>query len=47
MERTALSEKEMAKAEALSRVKRGEAQLGEAAELMRLSYRQAKRLWRR
>lgn len=42
-----MSEKELRKAEVLARVQAGELQLGNAAELMRLSYRQGKRLWRR
>ncbi len=42
-----MSEKEMRRVEVLSRVKAGELSLKEAAEGMRLSYRQAKRLWRR
>jgi transposase len=42
-----MSEKELRRAEVLARVKAGELQLVHAAELMELSYRQAKRLWGR
>lgn len=42
-----MSEEELRRGELLSRVKRGELKLGEAAELLRVSYRQAKRLMRR
>jgi transposase len=42
-----MSEKELRRAEVLARVKAGELQLRNAAELMELSYRQGKRLWRR
>lgn len=42
-----MSEKELRRAEVLARVKAGELRLGNAAELMELSYRQSKRLWRR
>lgn len=42
-----MSEKELRRAGVLARVKAGELQLGNAAELMELSYRQGKRLWRR
>ena len=42
-----MSEKELRRAEVLARVKAGELRLGNAAELMELSYRQGKRLWRR
>ena len=47
MRRTALSKKELRRGEVLARVKRGELRLVKAAELMRISYRQAKRLWKR
>jgi transposase len=42
-----MSEKELRRAEVLARVKAGELRLGDAAELIELSYRQVKRLWRR
>jgi len=42
-----MSEKELRRAEVLARVKARELQLGNAAELMGVSYRQSKRLWRR
>lgn len=42
-----MSRKELQRAGELARVKAGELRLRDAAELMRLSYRQAKRLWRR
>ena len=42
-----MSEKELRKAEALSRVKAGELKVVAAAELLGLSYRQTKRLWGR
>jgi len=42
-----MSEQELRRAEVLSRVKAGEWKVVDAAELMRLSYRQAKRLWER
>jgi transposase len=45
--RTALSKRELQRAEVLARVKAGELRLRDAGELMRLSYRQAKRLWKR
>jgi transposase len=45
--RTGLSSKELSRVEVLGRVKAGQLKLVEAAELMRISYRQAKRLWRR
>ncbi len=47
MGRTALSQKELRRVGVLSRVKAGELKLTEAAELLRLSHRQAKRVWRR
>jgi transposase len=45
--RTALSKRELRRAGVLARVKAGELRLKDAGELMRLSYRQAKRLWKR
>jgi transposase len=42
-----MSEKELRRAEVLAGVKAGELQVRNAAELMELSYRQGKRLWRR
>lgn len=42
-----MSEKEVRRGEVLSRVKRGELKLSEAAELLEVSYRQAKRLKKR
>ena len=42
-----MSAKEVRRGEVLSRVKRGELKLTEAAELLELSYRQAKRLKKR
>jgi transposase len=42
-----MSEKELGRAEVLGRVKAGELKLVNAAELIEVSYRQAKRLWRR
>lgn len=45
--RTALSKRELRRGEVLARVKGGELLLKHAAELMRVSYRQAKRLWKR
>ena len=42
-----MSAKELRRGEVLSRVKRGELKLTEAAELLELSYRQAKRLKKR
>jgi transposase len=47
MERLEMSQKERRRLEALGRVKRGELSLVKAAELMHLSYRQAKRVYRR
>ena len=47
MGRTGLSRKELNRVEVLGRVKAGSLRLIEAAELMRLSYRQAKRVWAR
>ena len=45
--RTALSKRELQRAGVLARVKSGELRVTDAAELMRVSYRQAKRLWKR
>ena len=47
MKRTALSKRELQRAGVLARVKAGELQVTDAAQLMGTSYRQAKRLWRR
>jgi len=45
--RTGLSRKEPSRVEVMGRVKAGSLRLGEAAELLELSYRQAKRIWAR
>lgn len=45
--RTGLSSKELSRAEVMGRVKAGNIRLVEAAELLELSYRQAKRIWAR
>jgi len=45
--RTALSRKELQRGGVLGRVKSGELRVRDAAELMRVSYRQAKRMWKR
>src|ERR1700693_2018561 len=45
--RTALSKKEMQRGGVLARVKAGGLRLTDGAVLMRVSYRQAKRLWKR
>ncbi len=42
-----MSAREMRRSEVLSRVKRGELKLTEAAELLEISYRHTKRIWRR
>ena len=42
-----MSTKELRRGEALSRVKRGELKLTEAAQLLDISYRQTKRIWKR
>ena len=42
-----MSGKELRRGEVLSRVKRGDLKLSEAAQLLEVSYRQAKRLLRR
>lgn len=47
MERTAMSRKEFERGAILSRVERGELSLKEAAPLLRISYRQARRLYQR
>ena len=47
MGRTSLSAKELSRAEVMGRVKAGSLRLGEAAELLELSYRQGKRVWAR
>jgi hypothetical protein len=45
--RTGLSRKELKRVEVMSRVKARSLRLQEAAELLELSYRQAKRIWAR
>src|SRR3989454_9305436 len=45
--RTGLSSKELSRVELMGRVKAGNLWLGEASELLELSYRQAKRIWAR
>lgn len=47
MGRTEMSKRELGRVEVLARVKGGGLRLVDAAVLMRLSYRQAKRLWKR
>ena len=47
MGRTGMSRRELARVEVLARVKSRELRLTDAAVLMRLSYRQTKRLWKR
>ena len=47
MGRTELSSKELSRAEVMGRVKAGNLRLGEASELLELSYRQARRIWAR
>lgn len=47
MGRTALSKKELARGGILARVKAGDLLVKDAGELMRVSYRHAKRLWKR
>ena len=42
-----MSDKELRRSEVLSRVRRGEWKLNEAAARLEISYRQAKRLWSR
>ena len=45
MGRIELSSKELSRAEVMARVKAGNLRLGEAGELLELSYRQARRIW--
>src|SRR5438094_10661563 len=45
--RCGLSSKELSRVEVMGRVKAGSLRLQEAAELLGLSYRQAKRVWAR
>ena len=47
MGRIEMSKRELRRVETLARVKAGELRLVDAAVLMRLSYRQTKRLWKR
>ena len=47
MGRTELSARELSRVEVMARVKAGSLRLREAAELLELSYRQAKRVWAR
>ena len=47
MGRTALSKRELQRAGILARVKAGDLALKKATDLLRVSYRQAKRLWKR
>lgn len=47
MGRTELSARELSRVEVMARVKAGSLRLQEAAELLELSYRQAKRVWAR
>ena len=47
MGRTALSKRELQRGGILARVKSGELRVKNAAELMGVSYRQGKRLWKR
>ena len=47
MGRTEMSKRELGKVEVLARVKSGDLRIVDAATLLRLSYRQAKRLWKR
>ena len=47
MERAAMSKKELRRGGVLARVKGGELRVQDAAALMRVSYRQGKRLWAR
>ena len=47
MRRTALSKRELQRGGVLARVRAGQVRLKDGAELMRVSYRQAKRLWKR
>jgi hypothetical protein len=45
LKRTAMSTRELRRAEVLARVKEQTLRLVDAAEMLELSYRQAKRLW--
>ena len=47
MGRAKLSSRELSRAEVMGRVKAGNLRLGEASELLELSYRQTRRLWAR
>src|SRR3979490_225145 len=47
LKRTAMSTRELRRAEVLARVKGGALRLVDAAKMLELSYRQAKRLWQR
>ena len=47
MGRTGLSRKELSRVEVMGRVKAHSLRVREAAELLELSYRQAKRIWAR
>ena len=47
LERTAMTEKELRRVGVMTRVEAGELRLVDAAELLRLSYRQASRVWAR
>src|ERR1035441_10746541 len=47
LKRTAMSTRELRRAEVLARVKRQTLRLVDAAKMLELSYRQAKRLWQR
>lgn len=47
MGRTGLSKKELSRVELMGRVRAGSLRLGEAAEMLELSYRQTKRVWAR
>lgn len=47
MRKRALSKRELRRAGVLARVKSGELRIRDGAELMQVSYRQAKRLWKR
>ena len=42
-----MNDKELRRGEVLGRVKRGELKLSEAAQMLEISYRQTKRIWRR
>ncbi len=47
MKRTAMSTRELRRAEVLGRVKSKTLRLSDAAKILELSYRQTKRLWKR